>query len=302
MLTVRKRGTTGFMLPGGKPEPGESYEQAAAREVFEELGLKIPAAGLQKIGVFTTAALNEADTQVEGHVFLAPPIDTAWNKVYPRSEIEQLRWVHPATGNHQNQAPLNLEAIFPALLEHIEDYDTKKSLAVYLGSSDGTRPEYAETARTLGAEMARRGICLVYGGAKVGLMGQLANAVKDAGGEAIGVIPDFMTGLEKAHEGLDQLEVVSTMHERKALMMEEADAFVALPGGPGTLEEFFEVMTWRRLGLHHKPVILLNAEGYWNSLLATFTTMTEGGFMGQEYWDAVDVVEDIDQLFALLGW
>lgn len=302
VLTVRKRGTTGFMLPGGKPEPGESFEQAAVREVFEELGLKIPVAGLQEIGVFTAAALNEADTQVEGHVFLAPPLDTAWNKVYPRSEIEQLRWVHPVTGQHQNQAPLNIEAVFPALVEQFDDFDVKRSLAVYLGSSDGSRPEFAALASWLGIEAAQRGVRLVYGGARVGLMGELANAAKGAGGEVFGVIPEFMTGLEKAHEGLDRLEVVASMHERKALMMEEADAFVALPGGPGTLEEFFEVLTWRRLGLHEKPVILLNAEGYWDSLLATFTAMTKGGFMGQEYWDAVDIVEDVDQLFALLGW
>lgn len=302
ILTVRKRGTTGFMLPGGKPNPGETFEDAAVREVYEELGLKIPLEGLQELGVFTTAALNEPGMQVEAHVYLAPVIDTSWRKVHPLAEIEQIRWVHPVAGNLENQAPLNTQAVFPALAEQLEGFEAQRSLAVFLGSSDGNNPEYSAIANWLGIEAAQRRVRLVYGGAKVGLMGELANAAKNAGGEVFGVIPRFMTGHEKAHEGLDTLEVVDTMHQRKARMAEEADAFVVLPGGPGTLEEFFEILTWGRLGLHHKPVILLNASGYWNPLIATFENMAEAGFMGREYFEALSIVADVDQLFAELGW
>lgn len=302
VLTVRKRGTTGFMLPGGKPEAGETFEDAAAREVFEELGLRVPASSLELLGVFTQPALNELGYEVQAHVYLAPQLDTSWPKVHPQAEIEQIRWVHPVTGIMDNQAPLNTQAVFPELIARFEDYDVQKSLAVFLGSSEGNSPEYGEVATLLGAECARRKVRLVYGGSSSGLMGQLADSALAGGGEVFGVIPDFMAGQEVAHQGLEELEVVGSMQERKIRMAEEADAFVALPGGPGTLEEFFEVWTLNYLGVHHKPIFLLNTAGYWAPLLEALETMADAGFVNARYFDGLTVVDSVDQLFAELGW
>ena len=302
VLTVRKRGTTGFMLPGGKPEAGESFAEAAVREVYEELGLKISAPHLEELGVFTQPALNEPGLMVEAHVYLAPLLDISWHKVRPQAEIEQLRWVHPVSGPLENQAPLNTEAVFPELIARFDDYDVPKSLAVYLGSHPGNVPEFSALATWLGIECAQRKVRLVYGGARVGLMGELANAALENGGEVYGVIPDFMMDMEKAHEGLTALEIVGSMHDRKARMLEEADALVALPGGPGTLEEFFEAWTWNYLGLHNKPVYLLNVAGYWNPLLVALESMAGAGFVDERYFESLTVVDDVDQLFAALGW
>jgi len=143
-------------------------------------------------------------------------------------------------------------------------------VCVFCGSSAGTRPAYIEAARALGTTLAAHNLGLVYGGSKVGLMGAVADATLAAGGEAIGVIPEFLEAKEIAHTGLTQLHVVRSMHERKALMADLSDAFVALPGGYGTLEELLEILTWGQLGLHSKPIALLNIEGYYDPLLALF--------------------------------
>ena len=141
-------------------------------------------------------------------------------------------------------------------------------LCVFCGSSPGLRPAYFESARTVGRLLAERRIGLVFGGGRVGLMGALADAALEAGGEAIGVIPRILEVREVAHLGLTKLHVVETMHERKALMTEYADAFLALPGGYGTLDELFEAITWRQLGYHDKPSGLLDVEGYYETLVA----------------------------------
>ena len=156
-----------------------------------------------------------------------------------------------------------------------------KSLCVFLGARFGNRPDYAEAARALGEEMARRGLHLVYGGGGIGLMGILADAALAAGGRVTGVIPDFLADPEVAHRGLTELRVVASMHERKALMAELADGFVVLPGGLGTLEECFEVLTWGQLGVHGKPCGVLNVAGYWTSLLAFLDQAVEAGFVGE---------------------
>ncbi|MEN8158560.1 MAG: TIGR00730 family Rossman fold protein [Myxococcota bacterium] len=143
-----------------------------------------------------------------------------------------------------------------------------RRICVFTGSSPGARPAYAEAAAELGRTLAGRGLELVYGGAHVGLMGVLADAVLAAGGRVEGVIPEGMVRREVAHDGLTKLHVVGSMHERKALMADLADAFVALPGGLGTLEELSEVLTWAQLGLHEKPCGLLDVAGYWAGLLA----------------------------------
>jgi uncharacterized protein (TIGR00730 family) len=158
-------------------------------------------------------------------------------------------------------------------------------LCVFCGSSSGTRPAYAATARAFGTELVRRGIGLVYGGGSVGLMGVLADAVLAAGGEAIGVIPRGLASRELLHTGLTEQRVVDSMHERKATMAALADGFVALPGGLGTLEETLEMLTWVQLGIHDKPVAVLNVDGYYDGLLKLLATAVREGFLRREYVD-----------------
>jgi uncharacterized protein (TIGR00730 family) len=143
-----------------------------------------------------------------------------------------------------------------------------KYVCVFCGSSPGARPSYGEAAARLGEALAAQELSLVYGGARVGLMGVVADAVLRGGGEVFGVLPTFLASKEIAHEGVTELRVVSSMHERKALMAERADAFVALPGGFGTLDELFEILTWAQLGLHQKPCGLLNIDGFFDGLIA----------------------------------
>jgi len=145
-----------------------------------------------------------------------------------------------------------------------------KRICVFCGSSSGGRPSYAASAIALARHLASRKIGVVYGGGRVGLMGTLADAALDAGGEVIGVIPQSLVAREVSHRGLSDLRVVGSMHERKALMAELSDAFIALPGGYGTFEELCEMLTWTQLGLHRKPCGILNVEGYYDPLLALF--------------------------------
>ena len=154
-----------------------------------------------------------------------------------------------------------------------------KRLAVYCGSSPGADPAFIAAAQALGEEMARRGIGLVYGGGRLGLMGVVADAVLAGGGEAYGVIPQALIDLEVAHTGLTEIHIVTTMHERKAKMTELTDAFVALPGGIGTFDELFEAWTWNALGYHAKPFCLLNVHGFWDRLLDFLDHTTTSGFM-----------------------
>jgi uncharacterized protein (TIGR00730 family) len=151
------------------------------------------------------------------------------------------------------------------------------SVAVYCGSRHGEKPAYTKAARALGQAIGERGWQLVYGGGKVGLMGEVADATLGAGGRVVGVIPQALMQREVGHHGLTELHVVATMHERKQIMAERADLFIALPGGIGTLEELYEVWTWYQLGYHQKPIGLLNTAGYYNALLGFMQhTVTEG--------------------------
>jgi uncharacterized protein (TIGR00730 family) len=154
-----------------------------------------------------------------------------------------------------------------------------KRIGVFCGSSCGAHPGYAEAARALARHLADRGIGIVYGGGKVGLMGALADAALASGGEIIGVIPRSLESKELAHTGLPDLRVVGSMHERKALMAELSDAFIALPGGYGTFEEFCEVLTWTQLGFHRKPCGILNVKGYYDPLLKLFDHAVAEGFV-----------------------
>jgi uncharacterized protein (TIGR00730 family) len=157
-----------------------------------------------------------------------------------------------------------------------------KRICVFCGSSLGARPAYREAAEELGELLAERGIGLVYGGGCIGLMGVLADTVMRKGGEVIGVIPESLLQREVGHRGVTKLHVVQTMHERKALMADLADAFIALPGGYGTLEEFCEVVTWSQLGIQQKPCGLLNVEKYWDGLLAVLDHAVDEQFVTRE--------------------
>lgn len=172
------------------------------------------------------------------------------------------------------------------------------SLCVFCGSSPGVRPEYRAAAVLLGATMARGRITLVYGGAAVGLMGAVADAALAAGGEVIGVLPRRLATREIAHSGLTRLELVDTMHERKARMAELADGFVALPGGIGTLEELFETWTWAQLGLHRKPCGLLDVAGYYTPLIRFLDASVEQGFVRPAHRAMLVVAPQVEGLFA----
>jgi hypothetical protein len=154
-----------------------------------------------------------------------------------------------------------------------------RSVCVFCGSSDGARPAYAAAAGALGRVIAERGFTLVYGGSNVGMMRELADAALGAGGRVIGVIPEQLVAWERAHRGVTDLRIVGSMHERKALMVELSDAFIALPGGVGTLDELFEVLTWAQLGLHHKPCALLDVEGYFDDLVRLIDRARRDGFL-----------------------
>lgn len=175
------------------------------------------------------------------------------------------------------------------------------AVCVFCGSSPGAEPAYMEAARAFGATLARRGMALVYGGARAGLMGALADAALDDGARVTGIIPQALWAREIGHTGLSELLVVDTMHERKALMAARADAFVALPGGAGTLEELFEAWTWAQLGIHDKPVGLLNVGGFYDPLLAMLDHMVEQRFVRPAHRAMVLVDEDADRLLARLA-
>jgi uncharacterized protein (TIGR00730 family) len=175
-----------------------------------------------------------------------------------------------------------------------------RRLCVFCGSSSGDNPVYAGAARRLGAALAARGLGLVYGAGHVGLMGVLADAVLACGGTAVGVIPQALVDKELAHRGLTELHVVDTMHQRKALMADLSDAFAALPGGYGTADEFFEVLTWAQLGLHAKPVGLLNVSGFFDPLLAWADHCVREGFIRPEHRELLRISSNSEELLGLL--
>lgn len=174
-------------------------------------------------------------------------------------------------------------------------------LTVYCGSSTGADPVHAETAAVLGRALAERGVGLVYGGAHVGLMGVLADAALAAGGEVTGVMTEALVNWEIAHAGLSHLEVVPTMHERKARMADLGDAFTMLPGGFGTLDEFCEALTWTQLSVHRKPCSVLDPSGYFAPMLAMFDRATEQRFIRPEHRELVIAAATVDELFDRLS-
>ncbi len=174
------------------------------------------------------------------------------------------------------------------------------SICVYCGSGLGTDPAYEEAARTLGAALADSGIRLIYGGGSIGLMGAIAHAVLDNGGNVTGIIPRFLQSRERPMTDLTELIVTDDMHQRKMLMFEKADAFVALPGGVGTLEELVEQMTWAQLGRHEKPVLLANIAGFWEPFIRLLDQMRRGGFIRQELEVSCMVADRAEDIVPML--
>lgn len=186
----------------------------------------------------------------------------------------------------------------------MESGEAQRRVAVFCSSSLGNEPAYAELAADLGRRLADEGIGVVFGGGRVGLMGVMADAAMAAGGEVIGVIPNFLDEIEVAHQGLTQLHLVNDMHERKQLMYSLSDGFCALPGGLGTLEELFEAATWTQLGLHeggrYKPVVLLDEDGFWKTLAGFFEQIIELGFVKPDKATIIQRAGSIDEALALL--
>ena len=174
-----------------------------------------------------------------------------------------------------------------------------RSICIYCGSNTGSNPIYAERAAALGTRLAQQGLAVVYGGGNVGLMGVVADAALAAGGEVVGVIPEQLVGWEVAHTGLTRLEVVANMHERKARMFDLADGFVALPGGFGTLDEMFEMLTWRQLGIGDKPCAFLDVQGFFEPLVAMMDRMVEERFLHADQRRDLWHGDDLD---AMLHW
>jgi len=175
------------------------------------------------------------------------------------------------------------------------------SVCVYCGSSNNGPQSHRDAATELGTLMASRGIDLVYGGGRVGVMGTVADAVMSAGGKVTGIIPDFLMRKEVGHTDITSLEIVQNMHQRKARMAELSDAFLVLPGGLGTLEEFFEVLTWRFLGLHDKPIALLNTDRYWHKLSDALRNMAETGYAHQQALEFAPLVNTPEEALDLLA-
>jgi len=173
-------------------------------------------------------------------------------------------------------------------------------ICVFCGSSPGLKPEYLQAAHALGTEIARRGFGLVYGGASIGLMGEVANAALNAGGDVIGVIPKFLSDYEISHTGLTELHITTSMHERKTKMAELSDAFAVLPGGIGTLEETFEIATWAQLGLHQKPIGLLNVENYYDGLKGFLDHQVQEKFVKPAHRDLLIFEKQAGQLIDRL--
>ena len=176
-----------------------------------------------------------------------------------------------------------------------------RSICVYCGSSGRVAQRYRRSAERLGTEIGGRGMRLIYGGGRVGLMGLTADAVLAAGGAVVGIIPEHIQVLEVEHTGLTELHIVDSMHTRKRMMFERSDAFVVLPGGLGTLDETFEIITWKQLGLHDKPIVIVDDGGYWKPLLELLEHMIDGGFARVEHLDLFRVVDDVDHVFDALA-
>lgn len=289
VLCVRKHSSPRFQLPGGKPEGAETAVEAAVRETREEVGIVVDPGHLSYLGTFSAEASNEPGHTVTSRVFVSPARDV---DPVAAGEIAEVAWIDP-TQPERDLAPLLRTQIFPALAPR-----ELKAVAVYAGARPGTNPANARLARSFGEALARRGITLVYGGSKLGLMGEVA----EGSSTSVGVLTHHLAQYELKYDGLTRLEVVGTMAERKSRMSELADAIVALPGGVGTLDELFNDWTHQQLGLNPAPIGLLGRE-FWAPLLAMVEHMVENGFVRATDREHLVVADDPDELLdALAAW
>ncbi|AXF43908.1 LOG family protein [Acinetobacter johnsonii] len=196
---------------------------------------------------------------------------------------------------------MNSELKISSLNTQVNVQTTQPLIALYCGSRSGNKPIYQEKAIALAQGLAKQGFGLVYGGASIGLMGQVADAMISHGGEAVGVIPEFMLDYEIAHHQLTELHVVQTMHERKALMAERASAFVALPGGLGTFEEILEVATWGQLNQHQKPMMIYNVNGFYDALITQLDHAVEEGFLPPQHRAKLIVCNHTEQIYSAIA-
>ncbi|MDH1519182.1 TIGR00730 family Rossman fold protein [Acinetobacter johnsonii] len=196
---------------------------------------------------------------------------------------------------------MNSELKISSLNTEVNVQTTQPLIALYCGSRSGNKPIYQEKAIALAQGLAKQGFGMVYGGASIGLMGQVADAMISHGGEAVGVIPEFMLDYEIAHHQLTELHVVQTMHERKALMAERASAFVALPGGLGTFEEILEVATWGQLNQHQKPMMIYNVNGFYDALITQLDHAVEEGFLPPQHRAKVIVCNHAEQIYSAIA-
>ncbi|MCJ8162493.1 LOG family protein [Acinetobacter zhairhuonensis] len=195
-----------------------------------------------------------------------------------------------------------MNSVLKMTVEHekVTTKTTQPLIALYCGSRSGNRPIYQEKAIALASSMAEQGFGLVYGGASIGLMGQVADSVIEHGGQAVGVIPEFMLDYEIAHHQLTELHIVKTMHERKAMMAERASAFVALPGGLGTFEEILEIATWGQLNQHQKPMMLYNVNGFYDALITQLDHAVQEGFLPPQHRAKLIICNHADQILNAL--
>lgn len=296
VLCVRKHSSPRFQLPGGKPEPGESMAATAVRETAEEVGVVLHGDNLGFLGRFSAEASNEPGHTVTSAVFTAPALPTGPDSQTPSpaAEIAEIAWIHPTNRRGYELAPLLATRIFPALAPR-----QLGAVTVFAGARDSTDPATAELAVALGEALARDGITLIYGGSKLGVMGQVAHGASTRGGEVIGVLTTHLANYELKYDALTKLEVVGTMAERKAHMSQLCDAFVALPGGVGTLDELFDEWTNQQLGLHAKPIGLLGRD-FWAPLVAMVDHMVEYGFVRATDREHLVVADDPDELLTRL--
>ena len=196
---------------------------------------------------------------------------------------------------------MNSELKISSLNTQVNVQTTQPLIALYCGSRSGNKPIYQEKAIALAQGLAKQGFGLVYGGASIGLMGQVADSMISHGGEAVGVIPEFMLDYEIAHHQLTELHVVQTMHERKALMAERASAFVALPGGLGTFEEILEVATWGQLNQHQKPMMIYNVNGFYDALITQLDHAVEEGFLPPQHRAKVIICNHAEQIYSAIA-
>ncbi|SDL98863.1 hypothetical protein SAMN04488535_1482 [Corynebacterium mycetoides] len=300
VLCVRKVGSGRFQLPGGKPERGETPLEAALRETREETSLDVCADEVGFLGEFAAPAANEPGFQVSAAVFAGTAVFAKALAAVPATasgEIEQLAWIDPHAPAGYELAPLLSAEVFPALRER-----ELTAVAVFAGANPGTNPANLTLADELGAELASRGITLVYGGSRLGVMGRVATAVSAAGGQSIGVLTHRLAGHELQYEGLTRVEMVDTLAQRKARMGELSDAIIALPGGTGTLDELFDQWTAQQLGYHNTPIGLLGVD-FWSPFVAMIDHMVSQGFIRPSDRASLVLSNDAGELIdALRTW